>query len=134
MTAVAVRTNTGTASRKCRGRRPRTSVPTRARPLPESAIRVPPAMRTPTNASTAIVTTSSADTPIGSHAMEPTVRRRILVEGRVQGVWYRASAEREAARLRLAGLARNLHDGRVELIVEGAPDAVDAFVSWARIG
>jgi acylphosphatase len=62
------------------------------------------------------------------------VRRRVLVEGRVQGVWYRASAEREAARLDLAGLARNLHDGRVEMIVEGPLEAVDAFVAWARIG
>jgi acylphosphatase len=66
--------------------------------------------------------------------MEERTRRRVLVEGLVQGVFYRASAEREAARLHLAGLARNLNDGRVELIVEGPSDAVDAFVSWARIG
>jgi acylphosphatase len=63
-----------------------------------------------------------------------TVRRRILVTGLVQGVWYRASAEREAVRLHLAGLARNLNDGRVEMVVEGPLDAVDAFVNWARIG
>jgi acylphosphatase len=63
-----------------------------------------------------------------------TVRRRVLVEGLVQGVWYRASAEREAVRLDLAGVARNLNDGRVEMIVEGPADAVDAFVAWARIG
>lgn len=62
------------------------------------------------------------------------MRRRVLVEGLVQGVWYRASAEREAVRLNLAGLARNLNDGRVEMIVEGPLDAVDAFVAWARIG
>jgi acylphosphatase len=62
------------------------------------------------------------------------VRRRVLVEGLVQGVWYRASAEREAVRLGLAGVARNLNDGRVEMIVEGPVDAVEAFVSWARIG
>jgi acylphosphatase len=62
------------------------------------------------------------------------VRRRVLVEGRVQGVWYRASAEREAIRLDLAGVARNLNDGRVEMIVEGPINAVDAFVAWARIG
>lgn len=62
------------------------------------------------------------------------MRRRLLIEGRVQGVFYRASAEREAVRLRLAGAARNLHDGRVELIVEGPTDAVDAFIAWARIG
>ena len=62
------------------------------------------------------------------------MRRRLLVGGRVQGVFYRASAEREAVRLHLAGVARNLHDGRVEMIVEGPVDAVDAFISWARIG
>ncbi|MEA2900872.1 MAG: acylphosphatase [Acidimicrobiaceae bacterium] len=62
------------------------------------------------------------------------MRRRVLVEGRVQGVWYRASAEREAIRLDLAGVARNLNDGRVEMIVEGPINAVDAFVAWARIG
>ena len=62
------------------------------------------------------------------------MRRRILVKGLVQGVFFRASAEREAARLGVAGLARNLRDGRVELVVEGSPPAVDAFVNWARIG
>jgi acylphosphatase len=66
--------------------------------------------------------------------VEETVRRRLLVDGRVQGVFYRASAEREAVRLHLAGIARNLRDGRVEMIVEGPADAVDAFIAWARIG
>ena len=134
MTAVAVTVNAGTARRKCRGRKPRTMRATRMRPLPVSAMRVPPAMRTPTNASTATVATSSTDTPIGSHAVKEVVRRRVLVEGLVQGVWYRASAEREAVRLNLAGLARNLNDGRVEMIVEGPVAAVDAFIAWARIG
>jgi acylphosphatase len=66
--------------------------------------------------------------------VDDIVRRRILVQGRVQGVFFRASAEREAARLGLAGLARNLRDGRVEIAVEGPPPAVDAFVDWARLG
>ena len=66
--------------------------------------------------------------------MSGLVRRRVLVEGLVQGVWYRASAEREAVRLQLAGLARNLRDGRVEMIVEGPSESVDAFVAWARVG
>ena len=52
----------------------------------------------------------------------------------MQGVFYRASAEREALRLGVAGLARNLRDGRVEMFVEGPQDAVDAFVAWAKIG
>ena len=66
--------------------------------------------------------------------MDEVLRRRILVEGRVQGVFYRVSAEREALHLGLAGMARNLRDGRVEMVVEGPPAAVDAFVAWARIG
>lgn len=66
--------------------------------------------------------------------MGDVVRRRVLVEGRVQGVWYRASAEREALRLGVGGFARNLNDGRVEMMVEGQPDAVDAFIAWARVG
>lgn len=66
--------------------------------------------------------------------MDDVVRRHVLVDGRVQGVFYRASAEREAGRLGLAGLARNLRDGRVEMVVEGPRPAVDAFLAWARIG
>lgn len=66
--------------------------------------------------------------------MDDVVRRRILVDGRVQGVFYRASAEREANRLGVAGSARNRRDGRVEMVVEGKPEAVDAFIAWARLG
>ena len=66
--------------------------------------------------------------------MDDVIRRHVLVDGRVQGVFYRASAQREAARLRLSGTARNLHDGRVELVVEGPARAVEAFLAWARVG
>jgi acylphosphatase len=66
--------------------------------------------------------------------VDELVRRRVLVAGRVQGVWFRASAEREAVRLGVAGVARNLADGRVELFVEGPANAVDSFIAWARIG
>jgi acylphosphatase len=62
------------------------------------------------------------------------VRCRAVVSGRVQGVFYRASAEREAARLGVAGHARNLPDGRVELVVEGDRAAVEAMLAWARQG
>jgi len=66
--------------------------------------------------------------------MDDVVRRRVHVEGLVQGVFYRAGAVREAYRLGLAGSARNLADGRVELVVEGPPADVEAFLAWARIG
>jgi acylphosphatase len=66
--------------------------------------------------------------------MNANVRRRIVVDGHVQGVWFRASADREAARLGVAGSATNLPDGRVELVAEGPPDSVDRFEAWARRG
>jgi acylphosphatase len=62
------------------------------------------------------------------------VRYRIRVTGRVQGVWFRASAEREAARLGLHGYARNESDGSVTVEAEGPASAVDAMVAWCRVG
>jgi acylphosphatase len=62
------------------------------------------------------------------------VRRRVIVHGRVQGVWYRASVEREAAVRRLSGLARNQRDGTVLVELEGPPRLVDEVVAWCRIG
>jgi acylphosphatase len=62
------------------------------------------------------------------------VRRRAVVSGRVQGVWYRDSARREAERLGVAGSATNLPDGTVALEAEGPTAAVDAFLTWAAAG
>ena len=59
---------------------------------------------------------------------------RARVSGRVQGVYYRASAQREARRLGLRGWVRNLPDGSVELHLEGPPAAVDAMLDWCRVG
>jgi acylphosphatase len=61
-------------------------------------------------------------------------RRRLLIAGRVQGVFFRASCADEARRLGVLGFARNLRDGRVEVVVEGDADAVDALVEWCRHG
>lgn len=63
-----------------------------------------------------------------------TVRVRILVEGRVQGVWFRESTRREADSLGVAGWVRNLSDGRVEAVFEGEPSAVNQMVAWAQEG
>jgi acylphosphatase len=61
-------------------------------------------------------------------------RRRALVSGQVQGVFFRDGARREAAGRDLAGSARNLPDGRVEVVVEGPPSDVAALVDWLHRG
>ena len=66
--------------------------------------------------------------------MEGRIAVRAFVSGRVQGVWYRQSAAEQARARRVAGWARNLPDGRVELWAEGPRDAVDAFLGWCRLG
>ncbi len=63
-----------------------------------------------------------------------TVRRRAIVSGRVQGVWFRESCRREAARLQVAGWVRNRGDGRVEVLAEGDPTSVQALLDWCRAG
>ena len=60
--------------------------------------------------------------------------KKCLVGGRVQGVFYRASAARRAQELGICGYARNLVDGRVEVLACGDAQAVTAFVSWLWIG
>ena len=62
------------------------------------------------------------------------VCKKCLVGGRVQGVFYRATAARRAQELNIRGYARNLPDGRVEVLAYGAEEAVNAFVSWLWIG
>jgi acylphosphatase len=56
--------------------------------------------------------------------------RRSFVSGRVQGVFYRATCVRRAESLGLRGYARNLPDGRVEVLACGDPAAVEQFVAW----
>jgi acylphosphatase len=61
-------------------------------------------------------------------------RVRVVVSGRVQGVFFRASCADEAARLGVAGWIRNGPGGRVEAAFEGADAAVDEIVAWCRRG
>lgn len=58
----------------------------------------------------------------------------LRVEGRVQGVGYRAFVERQAIRLGLSGWVRNRRDGSVEAVLQGAPAAVDAMIELCRSG
>ncbi len=62
------------------------------------------------------------------------VRRHVVVQGRVQGVWFRESCRREAAAAGVAGWVRNALDGSVEAVFEGPPAAVERVVSWCRTG
>lgn len=55
---------------------------------------------------------------------------RCYVSGRVQGVWYRGHTQRKALELGLSGYARNLADGRVEVLVCGEMSAVTALRQW----
>jgi acylphosphatase len=66
--------------------------------------------------------------------MSERVARRLLIRGRVQGVWYRESMRMEAEALGVAGWVRNRLDGTVEAHVEGPAGAVDALVRWAWRG
>lgn len=56
--------------------------------------------------------------------------RRSYVSGRVQGVFYRATCVRKAQELGVTGFARNLPDGRVEVLACGEAPVVDAFIAW----
>jgi acylphosphatase len=62
------------------------------------------------------------------------VRKRVTVRGRVQGVFFRDTTRRMAESRGVAGWVRNNPDGSVEAAFEGADDAVDAMVEFARDG
>jgi acylphosphatase len=59
---------------------------------------------------------------------------RFFVGGKVQGVWFRASTRDRAIALGLRGYARNLSDGRVEVLAIGADDAVEGMAQWLHYG
>ncbi len=62
------------------------------------------------------------------------VRRRVLVAGHVQGVFFRDSCRSEARREGVSGSVRNRPDGRVEAVFEGDEDAVSRLVDWCGHG
>jgi acylphosphatase len=62
------------------------------------------------------------------------IARNVVVSGRVQGVFFRDSARREARRLGVAGWVSNRADGKVEAHIEGDGAAVAQLVDWCRSG
>jgi len=62
------------------------------------------------------------------------IRRRVIVYGLVQGVFFRDSTRRLAQRHGVAGWAANRWDGAVEAVFEGEPDAVERLVAFSRKG
>jgi len=62
------------------------------------------------------------------------VRARVLLDGRVQGVFFRDATRQRAQQLGVAGWVRNLADGRVEALFEGEAEAVEAALAFAREG
>lgn len=62
----------------------------------------------------------------------PTIS--LLIKGKVQGVYYRASAAEEARRLGCTGWVKNRPDGSVEALAAGSQQNLDAFVAWCKKG
>jgi acylphosphatase len=62
------------------------------------------------------------------------VRRRVVVHGRVQGVWFRESARQRAVQLGVSGWVENRSDGAVEAELEGALEDVATLTAWFRHG
>ena len=68
------------------------------------------------------------------HASEPDAAVRCLVSGRVQGVYYRAATSEVARRLELRGWAKNLPDGRVEVVAAGPKAKLAELAGWLWTG
>jgi acylphosphatase len=60
--------------------------------------------------------------------------KKCLVGGRVQGVFYRATAAQRARELGIRGYAKNLPDGRVEVLAVGDSEVVQTFIEWLWTG
>jgi acylphosphatase len=61
-------------------------------------------------------------------------RIHVVVRGRVQDVYFRATAQREARQLGLSGWVKNRSDGAVEILAEGDEEHVKDLLSWAQLG
>jgi acylphosphatase len=62
------------------------------------------------------------------------IRVRLIIQGRVQGVWFRDSTRREAMKLGVTGWVKNRRDGGVEVVAEGPEERVKQLVVWCHQG
>lgn len=67
-------------------------------------------------------------------AMKNPARVRLKIKGRVQGVYFRASAVEQARRLGLTGWVMNCSDYTVEIVAEGEKDLLERLIDWCRSG
>jgi acylphosphatase len=66
--------------------------------------------------------------------MEKKVRARVIISGRVQGVFFRVNTARAANRFDVLGWVKNRWDGKVEAVFEGTEDGVNAILEWCNTG
>ena len=64
----------------------------------------------------------------------PKMRAHLFIEGRVQGVFFRACTQEEAQERKLTGWVKNLYDGRVEAVFEGEEKDVQSMIEWCHRG
>lgn len=62
------------------------------------------------------------------------IRRRVLVSGKVQGVYFRHTCKNVALENHVGGWVKNLEDGRVEAAFEGEPSAIEIVLDWCEVG
>lgn len=62
------------------------------------------------------------------------IHKEIIVKGKVQGVYFRASTKEAADRLGVDGRVKNLPDGNVWIAAEGEEEVIEAFIAWCRQG
>jgi len=62
----------------------------------------------------------------------PTVH--LIIKGRVQGVFYRATARKVAEEIGVTGWVKNTAEGNVEIVATGSKDQLQKFVQWCRVG
>jgi len=66
--------------------------------------------------------------------MQQKTRLHIIIQGQVQGVFFRNTAKKIAEEMGMTGWVRNLPDGRLEAVVEGEKDKLEKMAKWAKKG